>query len=58
MVHINTFLDNFLSNQDIKYDYKKCIKIAHSNKTPYAGAGENNENYENNEFDGELAMEV
>ena len=27
-------LDKFWTNQDIKYDFKKCLKITHSNRAP------------------------
>ena len=47
-------LDKFWTKQDIKYNYKKCIKITHQSKTPYTGTGERDEN----NFEGELAIEV
>ena len=28
-------LDKFWNEQEIKYDFKKCLKITHSNNTPY-----------------------
>ena len=34
---INSFerrLDKFWAQQDLKYDFKKCLKILHSNKAP------------------------
>ena len=34
---LNSFerrLDKFWADQDIKYDFKKCLKITHSNRAP------------------------
>lgn len=32
-------LDKFWSTQDIKFDFKKCIKISHTNNTPHRPGG-------------------
>ena len=31
----NSHLDKFWENQDIKFDYKNCLKILHKNKAPF-----------------------
>ena len=28
-------LDKFWKDQDVKYNFKKCLKISHSNNTPF-----------------------
>ena len=47
-------LNKICANQDVKYDFKKCIKILHKNNTPYTNNGTGSENSDNDD----LAIEV
>ena len=47
-------LDKFWANQDIKFDFKNCIKILHKNKTPLIEIGTGSESSDHED----LAIEV